>query len=60
MSDPKKSYHLEFVLNSEHVAHDLRKLIGSFVDLSAGLIERGEEHIVYMKRAEYILSLIHI
>ena len=48
------------MLNSEHVAHDLRKLIGSFVDLSAGLIERGEEHIVYMKRAEYISDMLGI
>ena len=60
MSDPRKSYHLEFVLNSVHVAQDLKKLIGSFVDLSAGLIERGEEHIVYMKRAEYISDMLGI
>mgnify|MGYP000845864131 FL=1 len=60
MSDPKKSYHLEFVLNSEHVAQDLRKLIGSFVNMSAGLIERGEEHIVYLKRAEYISDMLGI
>ena len=60
MSDPKKSYHLEFVLNSEHVAQDLRKLIGSFVNMSASLIERGEEHIVYLKRAEYISDMLGI
>ena len=60
MSDPRKSYHLEFVLNSSQVAQDLKRLIGSFVDLSAGLIERGEEHVVYMKRAEYISDMLGI
>ena len=60
MSDPRKSYHLEFVLNSSQVAQDLKRLIGSFVDLSAGLIERGEEHIVYMKRAKYISDMLGI
>lgn len=60
MSDPRKSYHLEFVLNSSQVAQDLKSLIGSFVDLSAGLIERGEEHVVYMKRAEYISDMLGI
>ena len=60
MSDLRKSYHLEFVLNSSQVAQDLKRLIGSFVDLSAGLIERGEEHVVYMKRAEYISDMLGI
>ena len=60
MSDPRKSYHLEFVLNSSQVAQDLKRLIGSFVDLSAGLLERGEEHVVYMKRAEYISDMLGI
>ena len=60
MSDPRKSYHLEFVLNSSQVAQDLKRLIGSFVDLSAVLIERGEEHVVYMKRAEYISDMLGI
>ena len=35
MSDPEKSYHLEFVCGSESLAKDLKKLINSFVDLQA-------------------------
>ena len=42
MSDPRKSYHLEFVLDKEQTANDLKKLIGTFVDLSAGITRRGE------------------
>ena len=60
MSDPRKSYHLEFVLDKEQSAADLRKLIGTFVDLSAGLVKRGENYVVYMKRAAYISDMLGI
>ena len=54
MSNPDKSYHLEFVMNSEIMANDLRKLINSFTDLSAKVVKRGNKYIVYMKKADYI------
>jgi DNA-binding protein WhiA len=54
MSNPDKSYHLEFVMNSEIMANDLRKLINSFADLSAKVVQRGKKYIVYMKKADYI------
>ena len=60
MSDPRKSYHLEFVLDKERSAADLRKLIGSFVDLSAGLVRRGDNYVVYMKKAAYISDMLGI
>lgn len=60
MSDPKKSYHLEFVLDKEQTALDLKKLIGSFVDLSANVTKRGENWIVYMKKASYISDMLGI
>ncbi|MCF0141470.1 MAG: DNA-binding protein WhiA [Mogibacterium sp.] len=60
VSDPKKGYHLEFVLGSEQLANDLKKLIGSFVDLSANVTVRKEDYIVYMKRANYISDLLGI
>lgn len=60
VSDPRKSYHLEFVLDKGQTAADLRKLIGSFVDLSANLSRRGEAYIVYMKRAAYISDMMGI
>lgn len=60
MSDPRKSYHLEFVLSSEQVAVDLKKLIGTFVNLSAGMIERGDEYVVYIKKADYINDMLGI
>ena len=60
MSDPKKSYHLEFVLDKEQTAMDLKRLIGSFDDLSASVARRGENHIVYMKKAAYISDMLGI
>ncbi len=60
MSDPRKSYHLEFVLDKEQTASDLKRLIGSFDDLSASVTRRGDNHIVYMKKASYISDMLGI
>ncbi len=60
VSDPRKSYHLEFVLDKERSAADLRKLIGSFVDLSANMTKRGDKYVVYMKKASYISDMLGI
>ena len=54
MSNPDKAYHLEFVMNSEVMANDLKKLINSFADLSCKVVQRGKKYIVYMKKADYI------
>ena len=60
MSDPEKGYDLEFVLNSETMAQDLRRLINSFVDLSCKTVVRGSKHIVYIKKADYISDMLAI
>ena len=54
MTDPEKAYDLEFVLNSEVLANDLKKLIHTFTDLEAKVIKRGKKYVVYMKKADYI------
>lgn len=60
MSDPEKGYHLEFVCHSETMAADLKKMINSFVDLNAKVAKRGNSHIVYMKKADYIRDTLAI
>jgi hypothetical protein len=60
MNDPAKSYHLEFVCASKNLAMDLRKMINSFVDLSAKVVQRKENYIVYMKNSEYISDTLAI
>ena len=60
MSDPEKSYHLEFVCRTETLAKDLRKLVNSFVDLQAKESKRGKSHLVYVKKADYIGDILGI
>ncbi len=60
MSDPEKSYHLELVCRSEALATDVRRMLNSFVDLSAKVSKRGESYIVYMKKADYITDTLAI
>ena len=60
MTDPKKNYSMEFVLESEQTANDLRKLIGSFVDLSAKITIRKDSYVVYLKRAAYVRDMLGI
>ena len=60
MSDPEKSYHLEFVCRTESLAKDLRKLVNSFVDLQAKESKRGKSHLVYVKKADYIGDILGI
>lgn len=60
MSDPEKSYHLEFVCGSETLAHDLKKMINTFVDLQAKEFKRGNSFVVYMKKADYVGDMLGI
>lgn len=60
MSDPRMSYHLEFVVESKQLAVDIKKLIGSFVDLAANYTKRKNDYVVYMKKAAYISDLLNI
>ena len=60
ISDPRKSYHLEFVHTTLTMAQDMKKLLGSFVDLSGNLTQRKDDYIVYVKKANYLSDLLGI
>lgn len=60
MSDPEKAYHFELVCSTEILAGDLRKLMNSFVDLSARVVRRRKSYIVYVKEADQIADLLNI
>lgn len=60
INNPNKSYHLEFVCHSKALSNDLRKVINSFVDLSAKVVERKGKYVVYMKNSEYISDTLAI
>ncbi len=52
--NPDKGYDLEFVLSSERLARDLRKLIHTFEGLTATVTERKGRQVVYMKNAQNV------
>lgn len=60
ISDPKKSYHLEFVIKRDGLAQDLKKLIDSFVEMRANISKRKNQNIVYIKKADYISDILGI
>lgn len=59
ISDPEKTYHLEFVTSSEEFAEGLMAVINSF-DLNAKVIPRKGNFVVYIKDSEQIVTLLSI
>lgn len=59
ISNPEKTYHLEFVTSSEEHAKDLSKLINSF-GLNSKIVLRKENYVVYIKEGEHIVDLLNI
>ena len=59
ISNPEKTYHLEFVTHSEEYANDLRDLINTF-SLNSKVIQRKNSFIVYIKEGEQIVDLLNI
>ena len=59
MSDPNKSYHLEFDLHDEHLAETIHSLLHGF-ELNARITMRKTMHVVYIKEAENIITLFSL
>lgn len=59
LSNPEKTYHMEFVTNSLEHAEELMKLINSF-NLNSKVIQRKYNYIVYLKEGENIIDLLNI
>ena len=59
VSDPSKSYHLEFVCTSEKLANDLKDLIESF-DIEARIVMRKKYYVVYIKESTAIVDLLNV
>ncbi|AOR24660.1 DNA-binding protein WhiA [Clostridium taeniosporum] len=59
ISNPERTYHLEFVTHSEEYAVDLRDLINTF-GLNSKVIQRKSSHIIYIKEGEQIVDLLNI
>lgn len=59
MSDPEKSYHLEFVCSHERMAQQLKNLIQGF-ELEAKIVIRKKYYVVYLKEGMGIVDLLNI
>ncbi len=59
MSDPNKSYHLEFVCGRSDQAATLVEVLDSF-DIHGKTVQRGKYEIVYLKEANEISELLSV
>ncbi|GAA0078993.1 DNA-binding protein WhiA [Clostridium sp. CTA-5] len=59
ISNPERTYHLEFVTHSEEYAIDLKDLINTF-NLNSKVIQRKSSFIIYIKEGEQIVDLLNI
>lgn len=60
VNNPEKEYHFEVSAGSEMLAKDLRRLLNSFVDISAKIVERKKGYGVYLKSGEQVRDAIGI
>ncbi len=59
MSNPKKSYHLEIVVNDSEKAEQLKCMIQSF-SIDAKIVTRKKSHVVYIKEGSQIVDLLNV
>ncbi|QXM06471.1 DNA-binding protein WhiA [Crassaminicella indica] len=59
VSDPEKTYHLEFVTSSEEHSEGLKALINTF-ELGAKIVQRKNSYVVYLKEGDKIVDLLNI
>ncbi len=59
MSDPRKSYHLEFDCPDEAKAKQLKEVIGNF-EIESKIILRKKYHVVYVKEGSGIVDLLNV
>ena len=59
VSNPEKTYHLEFVTHNEDYANDLSALINLY-GLASKVIQRKNSYVVYIKEGEQIVDLLNI
>lgn len=59
VSNPEKTYHLEFVTGNEEHANDLSNLINEF-GLNSKIVMRKENYVIYLKEANQIVDVLNI
>lgn len=59
ISNPEKTYHLEFVTHDQDYANELSELINSY-KLNSKVIQRKNSFVIYLKEGEQIVDLLNI
>ncbi|ERI94361.1 hypothetical protein HMPREF1982_00996 [Clostridiales bacterium oral taxon 876 str. F0540] len=59
ISNPEKTYHLEFVTHNSDYAEEFSRLINTY-GLASKVIQRKGSYIVYIKEGEQIVDLLNI
>jgi DNA-binding protein WhiA len=59
ISNPEKTYHLEFVTHNEEYAEDLKNLINTY-GLNSKVIKRKSSFVIYIKEGEQIVDILNI
>lgn len=59
ISNPEKTYHLEFVTSKKDHGRDLSSIINSF-GLNSKIVIRKESYVIYLKEGEQIVDLLNI
>jgi DNA-binding protein WhiA len=59
ISNPEKTYHIEFVTHNNDYADELSRVINSY-GLGSKVIQRKGSYIVYIKEGEQIVDLLNI
>ena len=59
ISNPEKTYHLEIITGKFDYSHDFVKLLEKF-NITAGVVERKESYILYIKDSEMISDFLSI
>ncbi len=59
ISDPAKSYHLEFVVTTKHFAERFMQLLKAF-DVTAKTLERKGHYVVYIKDSDQIVDILNV
>ncbi|MDO4176594.1 MAG: DNA-binding protein WhiA [Bacillota bacterium] len=60
INDPRNSYHYEISASTETQAKDLRRLVNTFVNITARIVERKNGYGVYLKAREQIADTLAI
>lgn len=59
ISNPEKTYHLEFVTHHEQYAEELCSVINSY-GLNSKVIQRKGSYVIYLKEGEQIVDLLNV